>query len=69
MAERLGTSVDDSRVKLLAAVRGAILITAVRDLVEDVTVAVGVSVGDVVNAFEATYAEFAGEIAGLGQPV
>ena len=69
MAERLGTSVDDRRVKLLAAVWGAILITAVRDLVEDVTVAVGVSVGDVVNAFEATYAEFAGEIAGLGQPV
>jgi len=69
MAQRLGTSIDDRRVKLLAAVWGALLITAVRDLAEDGTAAAPVSVDDVIDAFEATYADFAGEMAGLGQPV
>ncbi|GJF08491.1 TetR family transcriptional regulator [Mycolicibacterium cyprinidarum] len=69
MAERLGTNTDDRRVKLLAAVWGALLITAVRDLVEDATVAGSVSIDDAVAAFESTYAEFVGEIGDLGQPV
>jgi AcrR family transcriptional regulator len=67
MAERLGTGVNDRRVKLLSAVWGALLITAVRGLLEDGTLAEDVSVDDAVNAFEATYAEFAAEIAGLGR--
>ena len=69
MARRMGTSVDDRRVKLLAAVWGAFVITAARGLVEDVNVVAEVSLDDVVNAFEATYAEFAAEIAGVGQAV
>lgn len=69
MAQRMGTSVDDRRVKLLAAVWGAFVITAARGLVEDVTAVTEVSLDDVVNAFEATYAEFAAEIAGVGQAV
>ena len=43
--------------------------TALSDLAHDVTDAAGVSIDDVVDAFEDTYAEFAGEIAGIGQRV
>ena len=69
VAERMGTSVDDRRVQ---AVRRGMGRTAddraegTGDMHPD---AAGVSVDDVVAAFEDTYAEFAGEIAGLGQPV
>ena len=69
VAERMGTSVEDRRVKLFAAVWGALLMTALSDLAHDVTDAAGVSIDDVVDAFEDTYAEFAGEIAGIGQRV
>ncbi|MBV5246298.1 MULTISPECIES: TetR family transcriptional regulator [Mycolicibacterium] len=67
LAERMGTSVHDRRVKLLAAVWGAVLITAMDDLARKHVS--GISVDDVISAFDDTYAEFAGEIAGIGQPV
>jgi AcrR family transcriptional regulator len=69
VAERMGTTIDDRRVKLLAAVWGALIMTALRELASDRTDMTRIGVDDVVDAFEATYAEFAGEIAGLGQPV
>jgi len=69
VAERMGTTVEDRRVKLFAAVWGALLMTALSDVAHDVTGAAGVSIDDVVDAFEDTYAEFAGEIAGIGQRV
>jgi AcrR family transcriptional regulator len=69
LAERMGTTLDDRRVKLLAAVWGALLMTAMRELAQSASSAAGIGVDDVVMAFEDTYADFAGEIAGLGQPV
>jgi AcrR family transcriptional regulator len=69
VAARMGTSVDDRRVRLFAAVWGALLMTALSDFAHGVTDATGVTIDDVVGAFEDTYAEFAGEIAGLGQRV
>jgi AcrR family transcriptional regulator len=67
VAERMGTDVDDRRVKLMSAVWGAVLITAMADLAQRNTSGIGVD--DVVAAFEDTFAEFAGEIAGLALPV
>lgn len=69
LAERMGTTLDDRRVKLLAAVWGALLMTAMRELASSPSGAAGVGVDDVISAFEDTYADFAGEIAGLSQPV
>lgn len=69
MAERMGTTVDDRRVKLTAAVWGALVMTALTGLAEDMTTAADVGIDDVIAGFEATYAEFAGSIAGMGQPV
>lgn len=69
VAERMGAAVDDRRVRLLAAVWGALLMTALQDLGRRTDSAVLVSVDEVIEAFESTYAEFSGEIAGLGQPV
>lgn len=69
VAERMGVSVDDRRVKLVAAVWGALVITALQQLAQDMVHAVAVSIDDVVVAFEATYAEFAGEVASFKQPV
>lgn len=69
VAERIGTSVADRRVKLLAAICGALLITALRELLQDRQTAATVDIDDVVAAFQATYAEFAHETAGLAQPV
>ena len=67
IADRMGAQVGDRRVKLMSAVWGAVLITAMSDLA-DRSVS-GIDVNDVITAFEDTFAEFAGEIAGLGQPV
>lgn len=69
LAERMGTTLDDRRVKLFAAVWGALLMTAMRELAQSASDAAGIGVDDVVMAFEDTYADFAGEIVGLGQPV
>lgn len=67
IADRLGTDVFDRKVKLMAAVWGAVLITAMSDLAQRSVS--GIDVDDVIAAFEDTFAEFAGEIAGLAQPV
>ena len=67
VAQRMGTDVGDRRVKLMSAVWGAVLITAMADLAA--RNASGIDVDDVVAAFEDTFAEFAGEIAGLALPV
>lgn len=68
IAQRMGTTVDDRRVKLIAAVWSALLMTALRELTDDLAALVPIDIDDVVAVFEATYAEFAGEITRLGQP-
>ena len=67
MAERMSTTVDDRRVKLMAAVWGAGLSTATADLAARAET--GIDIDAVVAAFEETYREFAGEIVGIRQPV
>jgi AcrR family transcriptional regulator len=67
LADRMGTTLDDRRVKLLAAVWGALLMTAMKELADTASDAAGIGVDDVVSAFEDTYADFAGEIAGVRQ--
>ncbi|MGE2734986.1 TetR family transcriptional regulator [Mycolicibacterium vaccae] len=69
VAQRLGTDVRDRRVKLAAAVSGALLMTAVESLAEDLNSADAMTLDDVIDAFEATYDEFAREMADIGQPV
>ncbi|ANI41901.1 TetR family transcriptional regulator [Mycolicibacterium vaccae] len=69
VAARMGTTVDDRRVKILAAVWGALLLTALQDLNVQAGPGALVTVDDVIAAFQSTYSEFVGEIAGLGQPV
>ncbi|WP_137148491.1 TetR family transcriptional regulator [Mycolicibacterium sp. CR10] len=69
LAERMGVSVNNRRVKLVAAVWGAFVITALQQVALDMAHATTVSIDDVVDAFGATYAEFAVEVAGLKEPV
>lgn len=69
VAARMGTAVDDRRVKLMAAVWGGILTTALRELAQNAPRLRGIGVDDALAAFEVTYADFMVEIAGLGQPV
>ncbi|CAA0114914.1 HTH-type transcriptional regulator BetI [Mycolicibacterium vanbaalenii] len=69
MAQRLGTTVGDRRIKLIAAVWAAVLMTALTELTDDLTTGGRVEIDDMVAVLDLTYAEFAGEIAGLGQAV
>jgi AcrR family transcriptional regulator len=69
VAARLGVPLDHRRVRLIAAVWGAVLMTAVRDIAADPVRSAHLSVDDVMNAFETTYAEFTRELADVAQPV
>ena len=69
VAARMGTAVDDRRVKLVAAVFNGILMTALREFAQSVPGLVGVGVDEAIATFESVYADFMVEIAGLGQPV
>ena len=69
VAQRMGTTVDDRRVKLVAAVWGGMLMTALQDATRDLTDAVSITVDDLIDAFEATYTDFVGQIAPLRQLV
>ncbi|MDY6996281.1 MAG: TetR family transcriptional regulator [Actinomycetota bacterium] len=67
VAQRMGVGVEDRRVKLISAVWGAIMMTALQDATANLTDADGVTVDDVLVAFEATFVEFVGQIAPLRQ--
>jgi AcrR family transcriptional regulator len=69
LAERMGTTVDDRRVKLVSAVSSALLMTAMLELAGNSATAAEFDVDDAVAAFDAIYADFMVETAGLGQPV
>jgi AcrR family transcriptional regulator len=69
LAKRMGASLDDRRVKLVAAVWASIIMTALADLGEDDTDWDKVGIDDVVSRLEATYAEFIGLLADIPQPV
>ncbi|KMO67761.1 TetR family transcriptional regulator [Mycolicibacterium chlorophenolicum] len=69
LAERMGTTVDDRRVKMISAVWSALLMTAMLELADNPATTAGFDVDDAVAAFEEIYADFMVETAGLGQPV
>lgn len=69
LAKRLGVDIEDRRLKLVSAVWGSIIMTALADLSEH-----GVDWGDVgidgiVSRLEATFVEFMGEIGNVRQSV
>jgi AcrR family transcriptional regulator len=69
MAKRLGVDIESRRLKLLSAVWGSIIITALADLAEPGVDWQQLGIEDVVTRLEATYAEFMGEIGGAAQSV
>jgi AcrR family transcriptional regulator len=69
LANRMGVGVDDRRLKLVAALWAAIIMTALDDLADPDTDWESLGVDDIVSRAEATYAEFMEVTAGLGQPV
>lgn len=68
LAERMGVRLDDLKVKLVSAVWASIIMTAVGDLDEN-TEWETLSIDDIVDRVEATFAEFMSLTAGVGQPV
>jgi AcrR family transcriptional regulator len=69
LAKRLGAGLDDRKVKLMSAVWGSIIMTALTNLDAQDLDWTQASIDDVVAQLEATYAEFASEIGELRQPV
>ena len=64
----MGVDIGDRRLRLLAAVWGAIIMTALADLTEDGVDWANIGIDDVVARLDETFAEFTGEIEGLRQP-
>lgn len=69
IADRVGVPVDDRRVRLIAAVFGGVLMTALQEVMGQTSRLVNVDVDACVAAFESVYADFMVEFAGVGQPV
>ena len=68
MAKRLGVALDDRRLRLISAMWGSIIMTALADLTDHRVDWAQVSVDGVVSRLESTFAEFMGEIRDVGQP-
>jgi AcrR family transcriptional regulator len=69
LAKRLGVDIENRRLKLLAAVWGSIIMTAMADLSEQGVDWGRIGIDDVVARLEATFAEFMGEIRDVRQRV
>lgn len=69
LAKRMGAGLDDRKVKLMSAVWGSILMTALTNLGDQDLDWTQLSIDIVTDQLEATYAEFTGEIGALRQPV
>ena len=69
LAKRLGVDLDDRRLKLISAVWGSIIMTALADLSEEGVDWQHVGIDDIVTRLEATFAEFMGEIGDVRHPV
>jgi AcrR family transcriptional regulator len=68
LAKRLGVDLEDRRLKLVAALWGSIIMTALADLSEPDVDWANVEIDDIVSRLEATFAEFMDEIRDAGQP-
>ncbi|KKF01210.1 TetR family transcriptional regulator [Mycolicibacterium obuense] len=69
MAERMGLRVDDRRVRLMSAVFGGVLMTALQEVTRCSSSLAGVGVDDTIAAFESVCADFMDEFAGFGLAV
>ncbi|HTI77486.1 MAG TPA: TetR family transcriptional regulator [Mycobacterium sp.] len=68
LAKRLGVGLEDRRLRLISAMWGSIIMTALADLTADDVEWAQVSVDGVVSRLESTFAEFMAEIRDVGQP-
>jgi hypothetical protein len=68
LARRMGVDLADRGLRLVAAVWASIIMTALADLGMD-TDWRGVDIDDAVDRIEGTFAQFAGLIDGVAQPV
>jgi hypothetical protein len=68
MARRMGVDITDRGLQLVADVWAAISMTALADLGRD-TGWKGVDIEDAVDRIDATFAQFAGLIEGVAEPV
>jgi len=69
LAKRLGVDLESRRLKLVSAVWGAIIMTALSDFSEEGVDWERVGIDDIVAQLEATFAEFMDEIVEAGRPV
>lgn len=69
MAKRLGVGLDDRRLRLVSAMWGGIIMTALADLAQPGFDWSNVNIDGIVSRLEATFAEFMGEIRDVQPPV
>jgi AcrR family transcriptional regulator len=69
LAKRLGVDLEDRRLKLVSALWGSIIMTAVADLSEVGVDWERIGIDDIAARLEATFAEFMNEIADVRQSV
>jgi AcrR family transcriptional regulator len=69
LAERMGATVDDRPVRLVSAVAGALIMTALTDLAAEAADWSQLGIDDVIARVEAVFTEFTTFTAGLRQPV
>jgi AcrR family transcriptional regulator len=69
LAERMGVSLDDRRLKLVSAVWGSIVMTALTDVADQTTDPGQLGIDEVVARLEVTFAEFAAEVERVRLPV
>ncbi|MDT5014327.1 MAG: hypothetical protein QOD39_487 [Mycobacterium sp.] len=69
LANRMGVGTEDRTLRLVSAVWGSMIMTALADLAEDGTDWEHLTVGDLVARLQATFAEFTDLMAGIRQPV
>jgi AcrR family transcriptional regulator len=69
LAKRMGVDIGHRRLKLLAAMWGAITMTALANLTEDGVDWASIGIDDIVARLEETFTEFTDEIEDLRQPV
>jgi AcrR family transcriptional regulator len=69
LAKRLGVDIENRRLKLVSAMWGSIIMTAMADLSEVGVDWERIGIDDIVARLEATFAEFMNEIEDVRQPV
>ncbi len=69
LANRMGAAVDDRGPKLVSAVWGSILMTALTDLADEGREWSQLSIDDLIDRLEVSFAEFTGLTTGIRQPV